>query len=401
MIKVIDSMCGTGKSTKMFDMIREDSDSKWLYITPFLSEIDIRIPTELPNLSFKSPKNKGNGKMEDLSSLVEKGYNIASTHVLFSSLTPEIVDMLIDKKYKLVIDEALHCVGMFDRSFKHADTEALLKSGMVTQDENKRGQLVWNEEKYPNHDGRYENVRAMCMLGMLYCYKDTFLMFEYPPKLLEHLNEVFILTYMFSGSDMRCWLELNNIPYTVLDNDSLGLLSEEEVKQRVRENLTIYKSSKLKSVGQRTGTYSKSWFDTARKDSLDFVKDVMRSCVVATGAKQGDVFWTTFKDYSNKVAGPGFKIGVSKDMPAFLPMNTRATNDYRNYKLCMYACNVFKNPVEVQYLQSQGINACEEDFALSEMIQFIWRGAIRQHKPMTVLILSNRMRKLLEDWLND
>jgi hypothetical protein len=38
-------------------------------------------------------------------------------------------------------------------------------------------------------------------------------------------------------------------------------------------------------------------------------------------------------------------------------------------------------------------------FALSEMIQFIWRGAIRQGKPMKVLILSERMRNLLIKWL--
>lgn len=394
-------MCGTGKSTKMFDMIRNESDKKWLYITPFLSEIDIRIPSEMPSLGFKSPKNKGNGKINDLETLVSKGENIASTHALFSNLTPQIVDMLIDKEYNLVIDEAISCVGLFGDGFKQADTEALIKSGMVTQNPDERGKLSWNELDYPNHDGKYGHVRSMCMLGMLYCYNDTFLMFEYPPKLLENLNNVYVLTYMFNGSDMRCWLDLNSIPYDILDNEMLGLLSEKEVKQKVKNCLTLYKSSKLNSFQQRKdSTFSKSWYANGRKSDYDFVKQLLRSCVVSTGAKKGDVFWTVYKDYFDKVAGAGFKLGVSKDKPAFLPMNIRATNDYRNYSVCMYACNVFKNPVEVNYLKSQGITVDEDSFALSEMIQFIWRGCVRQYKPMTVFILSGRMRKLLEDWIN-
>lgn len=401
MIRVIDSMCGTGKSTKMFEIMRSSSDRKWLYITPFLSEIDIRIPSEMPSLGFKSPKNRGVGKMSDLEVLVSKGENIASTHVLFSNLTPEIVDMLIEKDYNLVIDEAISCVGLFDKEFKQADTEALLKSGMVTQNMSKRGQLEWNETDYPNHDGKYGHVRAMCMLGMLYCYNDTFLMFEYPPKLLENLGDVYVLTYLFNGSDMRCWLDLNQINYEILDNESLGLLSEDEVKEKVKSCLSFYNSTKINAFQQRKdSTFSKGWYQKARRPDYEFVKQAMRSCVVATGAKKGDVFWTTYKDYFEKVAGAGFKLGVSKDMPAFLPMNIRATNDYRNYSVCMYACNVFKNPVEVNYLKSQGVSVDEDTFALSEMIQFIWRGAVRQYKPMSVFILSSRMRKLLEDWLH-
>jgi hypothetical protein len=53
----------------------------------------------------------------------------------------------------------------------------------------------------------------------------------------------------------------------------------------------------------------------------------------------------------------------------------------------------------VNYLQSNGIDVDEDMYALSEMIQFIWRGAIRQGKPMKVLILSERMRNLLIKWL--
>lgn len=404
MINVIDSMCGTGKSTKMFELIRQKNkecgNTKFLYITPFLSEIDERIPKELPELDFWTPENKGKGKIGDLHSLILQNKNVASTHALFSTLTPELVDLLVEKQYTLVIDEAISCVGLLDKNLVHSDVRDLLKSGMVLTDPSKRNQLRWNESDYPEHDGRYSFVRNLCNLGVVYCYADTFLMFEYPPKLLRELNNVWVLTYLFNGSDMRCWLDLNEIPYSIMDNTVLGLMSEQEVKRIAKENLILVSNRNLESRQQRAGTLSKSWFTKAKKDEIDSYKAMLRSCVVSNKAKAGEIFWTTYKDFQTKMQGTGYTKGVSEDMPAFLPMNIRATNDYRNYTLCMYAVNIFKNPVEVNYLSDNGIKVDEDMYALSEMIQFIWRGCIRQNKPMKVLILSKRMQTLLEGWLN-
>jgi hypothetical protein len=403
MINVIDSMCGTGKSTKIFELIRqkskEDKDKRFLYITPFLSEIDERIPVELPELDFWTPENKGKGKIGDLKSLILQGKNVASTHALFSKLTPRLVDILIEKQYVLVIDEAISCVGLLDKSLVHSDVRDLLKANMVIPNPDKRNQLSWNEVDYPEHDGRYAFVRNLCNLGVVYCYADTFLMFEYPPKLLSGLNEVWVLTYLFNGSDMRCWLDLNEIPYTIKDNEQLGLLPECKVKEMVRSNLTLLTNRNLEAKQQRPTTLSKGWFDKAKKEEIDSYKAMLRSCVVSQKAKAGEIFWTTYKDYQVRMQGTGYTKGVSDDMPAFLPMNIRATNDYRNYTLCMYAVNIFKNPVEVNYLKDNGIEVDEDTYALSEMIQFIWRGCIRQGKPMKVLILSQRMKNLLVKWL--
>lgn len=405
MIKVIDAICGAGKSTKMFSLIRdmnkEDDSKKFLYITPFLSEIEERIPQELPELNFKNPVNRGSGKLSSLKELLVKGDNVASTHVLFGLLTTEIVDILIQKKYVLIIDEAINCVGLLDKELNHSDTSALLTGEFVIMDKEDRNRLIWNESKYPDHIGKYSIIRAMCGMGTVYCYADTFLMFEFPPKLLSALQEVYIITYLFHGSDMRCWLDLNKIEYQYLDNEVLGLRSEAEIKKSIKENLIFLTNRNLEASKQQNGTLSRNWFINAKKDEIDKYKAMMRSCVVSEKAKVGEIFWTTYKEFENKLAGDGYKKGFSKDMPSFLPCNTRATNKYRNYSLCMYAVNIFKNPIEVNYLKSQGIEPDEDMFSLSEAIQFIWRGSIREGKPMRLLVLSKRIRKLLEDWLED
>lgn len=42
----------------------------------------------------------------------------------------------------------------------------------------------------------------------------------------------------------------------------------------------------------------------------------------------------------------------------------------------------------------------EDDYALSEMIQWVWRSAIRDGKEIWVYIPSRRMRELFQNWLN-
>ena len=39
-VKIVDSICGSGKTSAIINMINEDkSDMKYIYITPFLTEV--------------------------------------------------------------------------------------------------------------------------------------------------------------------------------------------------------------------------------------------------------------------------------------------------------------------------------------------------------------------------
>ena len=43
----------------------------------------------------------------------------------------------------------------------------------------------------------------------------------------------------------------------------------------------------------------------------------------------------------------------------------------------------------------------ENEYALGEMIQWIWRSAIRDGKEIWIYVPSRRMRELLKQWLID
>ena len=63
---------------------------------------------------------------------------------------------------------------------------------------------------------------------------------------------------------------------------------------------------------------------------------------------------------------------------------------------------VFEFPIPVikDYLENDKFKYNEDDYALSALLQWIWRSAIRNGKKVKIYIPSPRMRQLLTDWLN-
>src|SRR5690606_16451855 len=119
-------------TTSMFRMMKNNPDERYLYISLFLDEVgdgnkgvNGRIQRELPELDFKMPKNFGEGKLEALKKLISDRENISSTHALFSIFDNEVVEMLVEGGYTLVIDEAVDCVGMYD-GVNESDVQAML-----------------------------------------------------------------------------------------------------------------------------------------------------------------------------------------------------------------------------------------------------------------------------------
>lgn len=78
----------------------------------------------------------------------------------------------------------------------------------------------------------------------------------------------------------------------------------------------------------------------------------------------------------------------------------RATNEYRDRHKCAYLINIYMDPFIRNFFTNRGINPDQDLFALSELIQWLFRSAIRQGEPIKLYIPSQRMRELLEDWLD-
>lgn len=416
-VLVIDSVMGSSKTTNMIGFMKQNPDKRYLYISPFKSEVGDgntgekgRIQESLPDMfpAISMPKNLGDGKLGSLKSLLKMGMDIATTHSLFCRFDDEVVDLVLEGGYVVIIDEAVDCVEVKD-DLTEKEIQALVNSEWIKVGDD--GIVTWNDEINTGYEGRYDDVKQLANTGGLRLFNSKYLIVEYPPRLLQEVKECYIMSYLFENGLMSCWMKANGIDYSYADLEAFGIEKPSVLKQRIREQLTVLGCRKLDNKYNREEhfkyRYSSSWYkkNSTVAERLE-VKKALESCVSNHKTTDSMVFWTTFKDQRERLEGKGYKKGfvqpdTGEELPSFLPYNIKAVNDYRHHDLVMHTVNLFRNPVEVQYFKWRGVEFNEEQWALSELLQFIWRARIRQGQPTKVLVISKRMRKLLTDWLEE
>ena len=104
--------------------------------------------------------------------------------------------------------------------------------------------------------------------------------------------------------------------------------------------------------------------------------------------------WTCYKDYKGKLKGKGYSKG-------WIPCNSRATNEFSDRTALAYCINKYINPYYKTFFSTKGIEFDEDKYALSELLQWIWRSQIRNGQPIDLYIPSKRMRGLLIAFLNN
>ena len=72
---------------------------------------------------------------------------------------------------------------------------------------------------------------------------------------------------------------------------------------------------------------------------------------------------------------------------------------YSDKATVAYLANRYMNPMIKNFFVSKGIKIDEDNYALSELIQFLFRSQIRTGNPINVYIPSSRMRNLLKSWI--
>jgi hypothetical protein len=142
---------------------------------------------------------------------------------------------------------------------------------------------------------------------------------------------------------------------------------------------------------------SKTWFERKSNDMyIDQLKRNLKNWFQNNAdSNKKNKMWTAFKDGkrgNKKLNGMGYTY-------AFIPCNCRATNDFSDRSRLAYCVNRFLHPTIKHFFFERGITINEDDFALSEFVQWIWRSRIRNGEPIEIYIPSKRMRNLLKKWL--
>ena len=397
-ITIIDSMMGTGKTTYAINKMQKSSNYNYVYITPYLSEIQ-RIKTSITNKKFYEPVNIGNGKLDSLHDLLLKNKNIASTHALFKTANEDTKALLNANNYILILDEVMDVIEQVP--LKKDDLKLLLENELISIDYDNNNLVKWNPNKI-EVSTQYDRIKQMILNENVYMVNNTLLMWTFPVEIFKAFKKVYVLTYLFKGQIQRYYYDLYKLDYEYksihkVDNDYvLGEYIEKYDMSSIRNRINIL-DDKINTIGDNEYALSSSWYDKDKNKLLitQLKNNTLNYFVHKIKGKSKDNMWTTYKKQKSKLSGKGYSRG-------FVSLTARATNDYADKYNLAYLSNVFLNPIVKQFFVDRGVQVEENVYALSELVQWIYRSRIRKgnDESINIYIPSSRMRRLLENWLN-
>lgn len=403
-VNVADSIMGSGKTQAAINYInKSDQNKKFMYVTPYLTEVE-RIISSCPEKYFKQPekfKNQKYGsKIMGLKYLLNKGDNIATTHTLFHLFDDEIIDLCYSQGYELIMDEVTDVIAPY--SIGRKDLDILLDNFVRVKEDT--GLLEWRDDLENYNEDKFKDEKSLCDLHCLALFGNNVMLWMFPVKIFEAFRDSYILTYLFDAQMQKYYYDYYNISYNYIyvEGNQLDNYHFTETKQNYiskhdyRELIYICDDSKLNMIGDSEYALSKSWYTRnqdnilmkqLKNNTINFFNNKLKS-------KSSNNIWTTFKDFKLILSGKGYTKG-------FVSSNMRATNKYMNCTAVAYLVNKYFNPYIKRFFTSHNIEVYEDQYAVSEMVQFIWRSAIRQGKSINVYIPSKRMRNLLKEWIDE
>jgi len=423
-IIILDAPPGFGKTSYAIRKINEtNEDEKIIYITPFLTEVK-RIIDSCPTKHFTQPDVRmGKGsKMNHLLSLVLQGKNIVSTHALFTDITEELVNALRLNDYTLYLDEVFQTIEIYDiapemrgnqEKVTKQDMQSLITKGYVSIDDNYVVSWVDNE----NLLSKYEPLKNLADRQSLYFINNSLLLWSFPIEVFREgiFNQIYIMTYRFD-SQMQAmyykYFDLNYVKYGVAMVDyqyelidyEESLLREKKWKSDIKDKITIIDNPKLNKIGDYyydasnkpyKAALSATWYDNNPELIKRLKENIDNYYKHYATAKSSERLWTSFKEHAQKLKSKNLS------MKYWLPLNARAVNEYRDRTALCYPVNRYINPFIHQFFYKREVEVNQDEYAVTELIQWIWRSGIRDFTFITLYLPSQRMRTLLQKFLSD
>lgn len=427
--------------------MNEKADENFIYCTPFLDEIERICKTCGGTYKrFREPTYLDGTKIDSFNRLLSECRDIAVTHTTFLNATNETLELIRSGEYTLIVDEVLDVVESFNNIQSVEDTprqkvtkddvEFLLNHDIIQIREDCR--VIWNDKEYSN-ELKFSEVERLAKLDRLYCVSNNFLVTVFPPEVFSYFKEIYILTYMFSGSLFKYYLDLFDIGYevkTVNEVESRKILtaySKEQdgiFREHCKELITICDNDRMNRY--RRGTLTKTWYAGCGKEGLNTLKNNLNNYfkryLKNAKASNGDIMWTCFKEYEDKLKGSGYirsrnmtndeknlpkkeMDDLKKKLSCFVPCNARATNNYKDRWALAYCIDMRFHPMIRKMFTvrneerinrgAEPINPDEDLYSLSSLIQWIFRSRIRENQPITIYIPSKRMRELFAAWMDN
>lgn len=385
----LDAPMGAGKTTAIIHKL-QTTQQRYLVVVPYLTEVE-RL---CQNTACITPPAGKEGKQKELLKLVHTSHNICITSALFTQLTFETLTAFAG--YALLIDEepTLLTVLEYPQNYTQQDIGDLLAAGYCSIETD-------TKRLYANKGKKCVGVLAplfayICNLlatNDIYQHDNAYIVCK-KREIWEQFTAITICSYRMQDSLVSAYCMLKNIAINyqhIQDNQIIEGYSDKKPANLHR--LHLYTPSKLNC------SCSVHWYQTHTEE----VKKVLTSFNKwrerhVPSAYRKSYYWTTFKAYRDVITATTNKITPKK----FVQCNAKATNDFMSCHVVGVFMQRFLNVPLKQFLLKQGISINEKEYALSEVLQFIWRSNIRTQDttPIYVFIGSRGLYTRLVTWLN-
>jgi len=406
-IEVLDALPGCGKTTAVLEMISKNQDKSWLYLSPMKKEINERIPKAADELGLRLFIAQDRGKSTEYKTMnlqvleaMKEGKSIACTHNLMLRFTQEHLDLIKKFNYLVVCDEELDLIKGYNE-LKKGDIDFLLENKHITIAESD-GKVSFVSEM--STDSRYGDVKLFADMGCLYAAKTRhdFLVIQVSPRIVEAASRFILLTYSYAGSIMDTFMTMHGFKSRCIHLSMLKT-TQQRIKE-IQNLITFIETPSVKKWQKKKSCLSATWWRNIVEDDLHDLSKAVKSIMVNQKVKSNELMITFPKAHLSGYDGEYktrkvFKVDSLDTNLAFVPYNARATNDFAHKTLAIHLTNLYPMQPVLVYMQDMGYLCDRESYALSTFIQWLFRGCIRDDKPMKVAIFSERMSTLFKEWM--
>ena len=459
---ICDVICGGGKTQAAINMINKNPNARYMYISPFLAQLDrvqgacngMQQPrggereSKIPDLHNILESGQSVAITHELFKRLD---DTALTHISQQGYV-----LICDEAINPF--DTVDMINTYDVAF--AFTSGLLECDTITGQvqRGERGKaykgdlykpLVELVDKGNVYTAITNNKTAARPSNTLITMLDF--------KLFETFQSVYVLTYMYALQPLDLYFRIHAPevkphyistkptsaalnPHTPLLDVVKALANAHEYEfvdtpDNKPEDKAIWKYGELiklytptrtlcpkgKNNKPHKYTYSKTWYDhfvTASSAPAAEVRQSLRrfteqpdvAAALRAARERGDAHKTAL-DYLVATTYNAHVAAIRGDISPkhFIPCNTKATNDYSECVAVAYMVNMHLPPEIINYLHYRlkdqfdtdelTTGAINETFALTEVIQFVYRSAVRNNKAVYVFIPSTRVRTLFENWI--
>lgn len=424
-VEVVDALMGRGKTTAAIkyieDQVLNDPGACWMLCCGPLAEVNSR-PYENKAMEhyWHAPKDTNGTKEASLIELLQDRNVrlIVLTHKLWKDATtnPVVLHHIDRRRFSILFDEVPDNLVELYKGIRTGDFIRAHAKGELVVHEDQFGRIEWKDQEAVQMqealhvDSLVRNQRRV----RVFINGGQYTVLDMPDERgLKVFRRVLVTTYLVERTAFTCYLGMIGVGWS----HSTNIVPSRPMTKAQLRGL-VHLEPKYDKQFEKWKLDSTWYAKTATAAQLSAIGNAIRN--LGDRLCDGNPTRLAFTGKKKRVArtqkAPGVKArgytsflylpgkartdtNIDKHGSCFIRCNAKASNEYRHKDVLVHAYNRFPLEPVRRFFHGHGLDFDSEHFALTELLQWVWRSAVRDGKPIQLAILSERMRNLFKAWL--